>query len=466
MPRAIAMKRWLPIALAALLAGGAAWAQDDEDSVIDIAVFYTTAAKNAEGGTTQIEAEIDMFVAATNMAYADSGVDQRINLVYAGEVDYTETTDMEADLDRLRVINDGFLDEVHTVRDDVWADVVYLFRADHPSFYGVAYAMGSEGTSFATHAFAVSEMGGNHFAHELGHIMGLSHDRFEACGSDYCPNHKRYGYGYVNQKAFESGAATNKRWRTVMAYDNQCSGSGFSCGQIMRFSNPNQTYRGDSLGVALTDSNRGRGRRGRRLVHVGHRDRHRPGIEQGIERGRAEGGRTVLERLLRRRFGRLPSEAAERLHRAAAAELETWADNGHGIWGHRHGGRRCRTSTSTRSVGNRGNRGHTRVASYTGESGTHASRVLRRVGHLGHGACRKQRPRRADVLRDTGRSSIDRRRRCPSDCSDDRPEPTPDRPLRRPRPPSGGARCARCQRMTVSHDHNFKNLIVSSLRDA
>ena len=45
--------------------------------------------------------------------------------------------------------------------------------------------------------------------------------------------------------------------------------------------------------------------------------------DAGIERGK----RAVLERLLRRRFGGLPPEAAERLRRAPEAELETWADN-------------------------------------------------------------------------------------------------------------------------------------------
>ena len=45
--------------------------------------------------------------------------------------------------------------------------------------------------------------------------------------------------------------------------------------------------------------------------------------DEGIERGK----RAVLERQLRRRFGGLPPEAAERLRRAPEAELETWADN-------------------------------------------------------------------------------------------------------------------------------------------
>lgn len=51
------------------------------------------------------------------------------------------------------------------------------------------------------------------------------------------------------------------------------------------------------------------------------------GIEQGMERGRVEGERTVLERLLRRRFGRLPPATARRLDGASQADLEAWTEN-------------------------------------------------------------------------------------------------------------------------------------------
>jgi hypothetical protein len=53
----------------------------------------------------------------------------------------------------------------------------------------------------------------------------------------------------------------------------------------------------------------------------------REGMERGVRQGRSEGERTVLERQLRRRFGPLPRGAAERLRRASADDLETWADN-------------------------------------------------------------------------------------------------------------------------------------------
>ena len=49
--------------------------------------------------------------------------------------------------------------------------------------------------------------------------------------------------------------------------------------------------------------------------------------DEGIEQGRVEGERTVLERQLRRRFGPLSPAAADRLHEASATDLEAWAEN-------------------------------------------------------------------------------------------------------------------------------------------
>ena len=49
------------------------------------------------------------------------------------------------------------------------------------------------------------------------------------------------------------------------------------------------------------------------------------GLEQGLEQG-MEQGRTMLARLLERRFGNLPAETGERLRRASGTDLESWAD--------------------------------------------------------------------------------------------------------------------------------------------
>ena len=111
------------------------------------------------------------------------------------------------------------------------------------------------------YAFGVSTVHAGNFMHELGHIMGLAHDRYEDCRARYEQSAvsrtrvRPYAYGYVNQEAFDDlviTLLTRKNWRTVMAYDDQCDDAGFSCSQLQRFSNPNQTYRSDSMGVAGT----------------------------------------------------------------------------------------------------------------------------------------------------------------------------------------------------------------------
>ena len=50
-------------------------------------------------------------------------------------------------------------------------------------------------------------------------------------------------------------------------------------------------------------------------------------IQRAREEAHIEGERTVLERLLRRRFGDLRPDIDERLHKASSTDLEAWADN-------------------------------------------------------------------------------------------------------------------------------------------
>ena len=51
------------------------------------------------------------------------------------------------------------------------------------------------------------------------------------------------------------------------------------------------------------------------------------GLLEGLQEGRVEGERTVLERQLQRRFGVLPPEITEKLNKASSTELENWAEN-------------------------------------------------------------------------------------------------------------------------------------------
>jgi len=69
---------------------------------------------------------VDLAITETNTAYASSGITQRLNLVYKGEVVYPESGRFNTDLSRLRATSDGFMDEVHALRDTCRADLVSL----------------------------------------------------------------------------------------------------------------------------------------------------------------------------------------------------------------------------------------------------------------------------------------------------------------------------------------------------
>jgi hypothetical protein len=49
-------------------------------------------------------------------------------------------------------------------------------------------------------------------------------------------------------------------------------------------------------------------------------------IEKGIEKGIAQGEALLLQRLLARRFGPLPSDLAARISSATTEQLERWGD--------------------------------------------------------------------------------------------------------------------------------------------
>ena len=248
----------------------AAAALDDDE--IDVLVVFTEAARRRDGGFAKIRANIDLAVAVTNEAYRASGVRQRINLVGALQVDYRESetfgkavglSNQNEDLQRLKSESDGYMDEVHVLRDSYAADIVYLI-VDQQGGGGVGLLLSLEDPNPAASAFAISNSLGEYaafFPHELGHVMGLNHDRYtdgtscrECSPTDILDNKPYpYSYGYVNQEAFVDGASEAKRWRTIMSYNSQCKDADMYCREIMRFSNPDQRYpagHGDPLGVA------------------------------------------------------------------------------------------------------------------------------------------------------------------------------------------------------------------------
>ena len=208
-------------------------------SEIDVAVLYTPAVRREAGGAAAIEAEIDLLIAETNQAYRDSGVNQRVVLVARDELQYTETDSSLTDLD-----NFSSMDAVRTLRDRVGADLAHLVKVyvgDNIGGYGEIAPRADGGFSLSSTNEGMASIWA--FAHELGHNMGLEHDRYSP-GSAWRKNFPTpYSRGYV----FVPDAPFRAGWITIMANVGPCLGR--PCHALLRFSNPNQTWDGDPLGV-------------------------------------------------------------------------------------------------------------------------------------------------------------------------------------------------------------------------
>lgn len=214
----------------------------------DLAVFWTAQARTAVGGTTAMRALINLGVAETNQAYANSGIIPRLRLVYMSEIAYTESGSMSTDLSRLRSTNDGHMDGVHTLRNTYGADLVKLVT-NSGGGCGIAYLMGAQSAAFAVNAFSVTHqscVSPNYtFGHELGHNMGSNHAPDDPIGTGAFS----YSFGY---KKF-----TAPRFRTVMAYADDCTSP---CPRVLHFSNPARNYvisgTGYPTGTATQDNAR------------------------------------------------------------------------------------------------------------------------------------------------------------------------------------------------------------------
>ncbi|KJV07862.1 M12 family metallo-peptidase [Methylocucumis oryzae] len=204
--------------------------------VIDVLVTYTPKARANAGGVSGMETRILNAVAKANQAYLNSQINMSLNLVGMVEIDYVETGDMTVTLSRLQGTSDGFMDNVHALRNQYGADQVALVSADS-NYCGYASIMTLASQSFAPYAFAVVHddsvyncLGSNNtFAHELGHNQGNVHNVENSAVAGAAPD----AYGYRVCGLF----------RDIMAYS--CSGET----RIPYFSNPNVYWNGQPTGI-------------------------------------------------------------------------------------------------------------------------------------------------------------------------------------------------------------------------
>lgn len=219
---------------------------DDDGTLLDVLVVYTPTARSTAGGASAIQSEIANAIALANTSYNNSQINTRMQLVHTSEVSYSESSfAYETNLDHLTYTNDGYMDNVHSLRNTYSADLVVLIR-EGGSYCGIAWMLqqGYE-NFFDQYAFAVVSRGclsGYTLAHETGHNLGAHHD-YQAAQAYGGTGYYNYSYGFLSQAG---------NFRTIMSYANFCP----TCTRVNYWSNPNVTYNGYPTGSSSADNAR------------------------------------------------------------------------------------------------------------------------------------------------------------------------------------------------------------------
>jgi hypothetical protein len=204
--------------------------------VIDVMVAYT---RRAAGNYVAIKRDlIDLAIEEANESFRISKLAHiKLRLVHAYETDYVEQGEHFEHLYRMVDRRDGYMEEVHGLRDKHRADVVLLV-VDDPAGCGLAtrvHADADEAFAVVHHECAASSYS---MAHEIGHIIGARHDR----NLDKTLTPFPYGHGYVN----------GTKWRDIMSYKESCNG----CPRVPVWSNPNVLVKGEPAGAPDLDNAR------------------------------------------------------------------------------------------------------------------------------------------------------------------------------------------------------------------
>ena len=244
------------------------WDQGINDpATINAMIVYTPAAKawaDTNGGG--INNVIAQAMAKAQLVLDNSNTLVTIQLAHAQEVTYTESGASSTDLNRLTATSDGYLDEVHSLRDTYGADLVAMFTEVNDTG-GLGWLLNSTSGS-PTYAFCINrvqQVGWTYTQiHEMGHNMGLHHHKEQ----NFQPGPGLYSYS----AGWRWTGTDSNRYCSVMTYE---SGTYFADGldhtRVAYFSNPDIPYMNVATGH-IDDGDNARNVREIKHVIAAYRD--------------------------------------------------------------------------------------------------------------------------------------------------------------------------------------------------
>ncbi|MEV0258784.1 M12 family metallo-peptidase [Streptomyces sp. NPDC050732] len=220
-------------------------------AVIDVVAGHTPAAVRRVGGEQAMAARLGMAESFMNQALADSGVAARIDIVGRYDTGYRGDQTPDLMLDKLSAPGDADLGAAaHRLRERVGADLVTVVN-DVPVGSSGQASLPTRGRLDSALAFSAVDVQSlvkwYNLGHELGHNLGLFHDR-----TTLAEHNAPGAYRRLLNSPNGTGWITPRRdHHSLMAYAQSC---GAPCGPVNQYSNPENTVEGQPLGDEHNDN--------------------------------------------------------------------------------------------------------------------------------------------------------------------------------------------------------------------